>query len=366
MKKFLNILSILTIIIIVGCSKKPLIKNSNPLTEDEEDKVLYVENADEMYGKEESLLTGEYIDIDIANKRPIAFVINNIRKALPQSGISEASIFYEVIAEGDITRIIALFEDYNQEKIGPVRSARHYFLDLALNHNAIFIHHGGSPLAYSDIDNLNINNVDGMVNTNSFFRDQIRLNTTGMYEHSSYVNGFNLKEYLPTKYSEDLRDDFTNGFSFYPVVTTPLGYTKVDKVIVPFSSTYISKFEYDPEMNIFYKFHEDEEHLDIENGHQLAVSNILIQKTYIELIDGDDAGRRDVELIGSGTGYLITNGVYVPVKWSKASHHEPTMWFNPDGSKLQLNKGKTWICIVDSDKEDIIFEEYEYAEDEEV
>jgi hypothetical protein len=332
-----------------GFNVKDLSKSNDSLEVIPKDESnLSIINND-LEGKSYSELTGELIDKNIADKRPVAFVINNIRKALPQSGISQADIYYEVIAEGDITRIIALFQDYNINKIGPIRSARHYFLDFALDNDAIFVHHGGSPQAYSSINTLKINDLDGMADTVSFFRDPNRVNIAGMYEHSSFINGISLTENLQNRYRMDKLEDFKSGFNFYPLPTIPMGYTETSKVTVPFSAGYISVFEYDDKSKLYNKFHEDEKHMDVENNEQLAVTNILVQNVTIDIINGDEYGRREVGLIGKGTGYLITNGVYIPISWSKQSHTEPTRWFNVDGSKLQINKGKTWICVFNGD-----------------
>ena len=111
------------------------------------------------------------IDVD-SKSRPIAVSINNNHAAWPQSGLQDAYIAYELIAEGGITRILAFFKDTDTEKIGSVRSARHYFLDYVLENDAIFVHYGHSPQALSDIKSLSINNINGMYDSSAFYRDK--------------------------------------------------------------------------------------------------------------------------------------------------------------------------------------------------
>ena len=134
-------------------------------------------------------LTGHYIDEDLAWRRPLAVVINNINQALPQSGIAQADVIYEVLAEGGVTRLVAIYKEMDAEKIGPVRSTRHYFLDFALNHDAVLVHHGGSPQGYAAISNMGAANLDGMHIVRAFFRDPARAAIPRMIEHSSFEIG---------------------------------------------------------------------------------------------------------------------------------------------------------------------------------
>lgn len=344
MKRNINIIFILVaLIFFVGCSNtddleigESTISISNPTP---------VPTPD-MTGKGINRLTGHHIDYNIANQRPIAVVINNINRALPQSGIKDADLYYEVLAEGDITRIIAVFQDYNHAKVGPIRSARDYFLDFALDNDALFIHHGGSPSAYTSINRLNIDNLDGMNDTVNFFRDRTRLNTAGMYEHSSYINTQNLKQHFIGRgiRTERFEDDIT-GFNFFPVVASSVGAGRTNEITVPFSNAYISTFKYDEETRLYSKYSSGNPHIDVEVNEQLTVTNVLVQNVNMHLIPGDEAGRRQVDLVGRGDGYLFTNGAYSHVTWSKQSHTSPTKWFDQQGRELRLNKGKTWICI---------------------
>jgi hypothetical protein len=310
----------------------------------------------DMSDKRASRLTGHYIDYNIANQRPIAVVINNINVALPQSGIKQADIFYEVLSEGDITRIIAIFEYYNHDKIGPIRSARDYFLHFAIDHDALFIHHGGSVLAYSAINTLNVDNLDGMNDTANFFRDQQRVNTRGMYEHSSFINGENLNQHFKDRgvRTERFEDD-TTGFKFFPVVSSPVASGNANKITIPFSSTYTSVFKYNEDSKLYYKYRGDTPHIDGQNNYQITVTNVIVQNVNMRLIPGDEAGRREVDLVGRGDGYLFTNGTYSHITWHKESNTTQTRWFDEQGAELMLNKGKTWIAIHDGE---VMFEYY--------
>ena len=317
--------------------------------------------TEDLTGKALNILSGYYIDEAIARRRPVAVVINNIRKSLPQSGISQADLYYEVLAEGDITRIIAIFQDFDSQKIGTVRSARDYFLMFAADHDALFVHFGGSTKAYSDIAALGVNNMDGM-RDDGYWRDPVRFSQPGMYEHSAYTSAEKIWAQMEKKgYRLEKAEDDTGMFNFYDTFTVPLAQQsgtviappgqRHHSVTIPYAPGKQAAFTYDAEQRNYLRYQFGEPHIDEETGQQLRVDNVLIQLTDMYVISGDDAGRRDVTLVGGGNGVLLTGGAAVPVTWQKASYASPTQWFDQSGKKLTLNKGKTWICVLDKNTE---------------
>ena len=290
-------------------------------------------------------LTGLSTKEPVVNSRPVAVVINNHSKARPQSGISQAAICYEVLAEGNITRIIAIFHDFDAQKIGPVRSARHYFVDFALDYDAIFVHHGGSPQGYDAIEKSGIACLDGMKLSDTFWRDPERVYIPGMFEHSSYTGEALIRQAQERfGFRPEIREGLNPGFLFYNEPASPDGAAGAMLINIPFAEDYGSTFEFREGM--YYKSINDEPQIDAETGEQLSVANVLVQFAQVTSIAGDDAGRRDVSVIGWGNGVLITNGCSAPLTWNKDTPETPTRWLNEDGSDLYLNKGKTWICVV--------------------
>jgi len=319
--------------------------------------------TEDITGKAIDSLTGLYIPEELADKRPAAVVINNMHRALPQSGIGEASIVYEMLAEGNITRLIGIFRDYGAEKIGPVRSARHYFIDFAMDYDAVFVHHGGSPQGYESIRSQKVNNLDGMRLGNTFWRDPARASVPSMLEHSSYTNAERIREAIDALgYREDLTGDETVGFRFFALDTGLPGAENAEAITVPFSNDYMAIFEYDPETKLYDKFNERGPHIDENTDEQLTYKNVLIQITTINVIAGDSEGRRDIKTVGSGEGFLATNGGYVPVTWSKDGRTSPARWYFEDGSEMLLNKGKTWINVVSAQTGFVIGEKEEKDE----
>ena len=291
-----------------------------------------------------SLLTGLYISEEAAERRPFAVVINNERQALPQSGLMQADIIYEVLAEGSITRIVAIYQDFDAEMIGPVRSTRSYFTYFALDHGAVMAHHGGSVTGYNAIRNRGIPAVDGMrFDGTVFWRDPERRASRGL-EHSSYTSAQRLLDI-----ADDLNFDMEARenlglFNFFEELTAPAPRNLAHTVNIPFHSNKVTVFEYNPETNLYYKFISGGPHMDAAVDEQIAVANVLVQITAISVIDNE--GRRAVTMTGNGRGYLATHGTFSSVTWARESASAPTRWYDEDGEPLTVNRGITWISVI--------------------
>ena len=305
-----------------------------------------------------SLLTGFHVEEEELTRRPIAIVINNPFAAHPHSGIGSADIVYEVLAEGPTTRLVAVFQSYIPEKIGPVRSARDYFVDFAFNHDAFFVHHGGSPTGYERIRRLlgPRNSIDGMrFERIVFWRDRSFPYWTGYtgqraMEHSSYTGRYELLEHfyesdIRTYLSGDINDMLEYGFIFGTVPVGPEpAHSDVSRVVVPFAATAYTVFDLNHYTGLFDVSHARGAWIDELTRLQLSVANVLIQHTVIRAADG--YGRRNVTTVGSGTGYLVRNGFVFNVTWHKSSHTSPMQWFFEDGTPLVLAPGRTWINVL--------------------
>lgn len=336
----------------MGCGKDKIVDPEVAETIAKSEEPKKIEPAKEepsLEGMAINPLTGEYMDEEVANRRPFAVMINNLHKALPQSGIGQADLYYETLAEGEITRIVAVFQEFDAEKIGPVRSARDYFTYFALDNDAFFIHHGGSETGYGAVRSRGLDSLDGMTD-GAFWRDQARLNTAGMYEHSSYTDAQGLMESVEAKGYRTERNVETM-FVFYEEDTALGGAAlSATHVVIPFSSYQVSEFVYDEDTRLYTRIQSGEEQIDDLTGEALTVKNVMIQQTGISVIAGDDAGRRNVDLVGSGEGIFITNGKARNITWEKTDYSTPTKWYDEKGEDLKMNTGKTWICIYPSNK----------------
>jgi hypothetical protein len=301
-----------------------------------------------------SRLTGQPIPEGYDNLRPIAVVINNMYRALPQSGINQADIIYEVLAEGDITRLVGIFQAFDLPKIGSVRSARDYFIDFALDYDAIVVHHGASPSGYERLRALGIDHLDGMnLEGISFWRDRTYpewyVSNSGQrpLDHSSYTGSGPIREIIENRgYRQELLEDSPFGFAFsmepHPEF---MRRGAAEHITVPFSSNYTRRFVYDGETQLYTVFNRDGAHMDAETQEPVQVRNIIIQEVKSHIIAGDPEGRRVVQTVGEGGGFLIADGFYYRILWKKGSHTEPIHWSFLNGWDIKLSTGRTWVCV---------------------
>lgn len=336
---------ILAVLAMTGCKNKGQVVEEPPIEDVENGDAVAEEVINENLAV--NPLTGLLIDKEAAGRRPVAVMINNIKKALPQSGIGQADVIYETLAEGNITRLLAVFQDFDAEKIGPVRSARHYYLNFAFDHDAIYVHYGQSPQADTAIKQLKADAINGLSYLDNImaWRDPVRLKQKGMYEHSLYTNAERLmKTWDTVKYRKAHQENWQPMLTFSEEEWTPAGQT-ADTVLLPFANTLTNEFHYDKETKLYKRVQYNQPHIDELTNEQLQTKNIIVQYTKITLIPNDSEGRRDMELVGSGKGVFITNGQAIPINWSKKDVRTPTKYTDEKGQVLELNKGKTWIIV---------------------
>lgn len=300
-----------------------------------------------------SPLSGLPMKEDLSNRRSVGIMISNISYALPQSGIESADIIYETLAEGGVTRLFAVFHEFQNEKIGPIRSCRHYFLDFALDHDAVYFHAGQSPQGQLAIQNLKISAVNSIsyLSLIAFYLDPNRKAPHSTYTgYERVMEGWKRKEYRtePNKetgrklnFSQDKEILLENGKTVYHL---KLPYSYID---TPY-------FTYDREKGEYLRFQFGKPHIDVETGNQLHFTNIILQVTDIWHIPGDDAGRLDMKLIGEGKGYFFTRGKMIPITWKKESHVKTTHYYDESGKEILLNPGKTWIGVYPVKRENLI------------
>ncbi len=281
-----------------------------------------------------------------SNSRPYAVMINNNSAVWKyQSGMNEAYIVYEMLVEGGITREMALFKDTNTAKIQSIRSSRHYFLDYALENDALYIHWGQSPQAQSDIASLKINNLNGLYYENTyFFRDKTIPKDVGM-EHKGYATMESIKKGVKKLgYRTTTENDNLLSYSIDSLDLTKYEGVKDAKYIeVPYSGGYKAKFFYDEATKLYKRSQNNTELIDYNSKERVTTKNIIVYNVKYRTLDSK--GRQDMENIGSGTGYFITEGKAVPITWEKSSRSGRTVYKYKDGSKLVVNDGTTYIGI---------------------
>lgn len=287
----------------------------------------------------------QIVDED-SKSRPYAVMINNNHAAWPQCGIQDAYLVYEIIAEGGITRMFALYKDQDTAKIGSIRSARHYFIDYAEENDAIFVHWGGSPQAYSRISSSKINDIDGMALEGTvFFRDRTLKRD---YEHTGFTSMKNLKEYAEKKgFTRDTNKDLLLNYSVDEITLNEKeGAQSAQEVKIVYSDYHTTSYEYDEVNKNYKRSMSGKANVDLVTGEQYTAKNIIVYAvSNYTLNDGDNKGRQELNNVGTGTGYYITEGYAVPITWEKTSHSSQTVYRYNDGEEITVNDGNTFIQI---------------------
>lgn len=294
-------------------------------------------------GKVLSDLTGQWIDQALNDRRPMAVMINNIGEAMPQSGIGQADVIYEMVVEGGITRLMAVYSDYSGlTKIGPVRSARQYYVRSAEQMDAVYCHVGGSTLGYSEIESSGIDDLDGLTGVGNYFiyRDNSRVAPHNAYasaegldsaiEHTG-INMTHKSSYDPMFAFSSKNKDIENG-------------SPASKITTAFNSSRAPWFEYNAEEKQYYRFQYGDKQIDDQTGEQLHFQNVLIlfAETY-----SPDGYLMEVCNEDSGDGYYASNGQYIPIRWRY--ENGTVHYYLTSGEQLMMNPGKTWITFFDAE-----------------
>lgn len=297
-------------------------------------------------------LTGEPLDAPYTI-RPTAVVINNLVYALPQYGIGQADIVYELITEGDITRCLGVFSDLSKvQSIGPVRSARTFFNNIAVSYDAPLIHCGGSGAALNAQYDDSGNTIDNWEHINEiytgayFFRDKERYQNGYAWEHTLFTNGEKLQQGLEDKgYNVPIDEKADYGMTFSDAVTLKNGET-ANKVTVTFKGGKTTVMTYDAATGLYSAAQYGEDHIDANTGETLTYKNVLALYTKQWGVYDGTYTRSYYDLIGSGEGHFACNGKIVPIKWIREDLRKPFTYTLADGTPLEFGVGRTYVGIV--------------------
>ena len=278
--------------------------------------------------------------------RPIAVMINNNKAVWGyQAGLQDAYITYEMIVEGGITRMMAVFKDKDTARIASVRSSRHYYLDYVLENDALYAHIGWSPRAESDISSLNIPAINA--NNSSAFTWDNSLRVAR--EHRAYTSIARVKEAAQKKGYRTTSDKKL--LLTYQAKSLDLasyeGAIPANTVRIPYSTSHLTSYSYDTENKVYKRYQNNTEHKDYVTGLQYTAKNIITYKVHnYTLNDGYAGGRQDLNNIGSGEGYYISEGYAIPITWEKTSRSAQTIYkVKATGKELVVNDGNTFIQI---------------------
>ena len=287
--------------------------------------------------------TLEIVDAS-SNVRPYAVMINNHPQARQyHSGLQEAYLTYEIIVEGGMTRLMPIYKGVSVDRIGSVRSSRHYYLDYAMENDAIYVHWGWSPMAESDIKSFGINNINGLSYEGTYFyRDKslpVSLEHTGFTDTERIQKGIKALGYRNTT-----GKDLLLNYSIDEIDVSQMeGAIVANDVDIPYSGILRTSYKYDSDKKVYYRSVNGAPHKDYVTGKQYTTKNIIVYQVRNHNLD--DYGRQDIDNLGEGNGYYITDGYAVPIRWSKSSRSAQTKYYYLDGKEIVVNDGNTYIQI---------------------
>ena len=350
-KKIMIILAIICIILVVGGGIVFAWKYMNP------EKTQEVSNNEEIPMEEPEPEPEKEIQIYSGNNRPIAFMVDNHSDAWPQFSINDAYMVYEIIVEGGETRLMPVFKSKDADQVGPMRSSRHYFLDYALENDAIYAHIGWSPQAQSDISSLGINNINGLeYDTGRAYKNgDVFWRISGKYKapHNSIASTTAVREAAEKKgyNTTSSKDSVLNYVADEFTLEEKEDVVTATDITIPFSTLQKVNFKYDPETQRYTRYARGKLQTDAVSQTNITTKNIIITfvKNYT-LTDKENKGRQGIENTGAKKGYYITNGMAIPITCTKESRSSQTVYTDAQGNEINVNDGNTFveICPIDA------------------
>lgn len=370
LKKMLMVLSVISLTAgIMGCGEKKETQEntSEPMQQEEakeetdkeesetEEKTYNVEGSaviSEEVPANQNLLTG-LMDLsdEAVGKRPVAVMVNNIFSAMPQYGVGQADIIFEIPVEGDQTRFMALYADYTKvPEICPIRSCRYYFPALSQGFDAFYVNWGIDDTIADYLVSLNLDQIEGITNTGGLFgRDQGKLDQGYPLEHTGFFNGPMLPTYIVNNNLRiELREDKKGpAFSFRGIND----FVQADgeactQLHIDFGAQ-SSTLTYDAQKQLYLKQINGKPQIDAKTTEQLGFTNVFLLETDISV--RDDTGHKQVDWDGSKSskGYYLSGGTRQQIWWSKEENNEKSYlkFYDKDGSEICLNRGKTYIAM---------------------
>ncbi|WHY34553.1 DUF3048 domain-containing protein [Cytobacillus firmus] len=324
-------------LLVSGCSKE---KAEEPAKQESEK----AEEATKGVSSEKELpfqypLTGSGSETEV-NGRAVAVMINNHPKARPQSGLNQADVVYEMLAEGDVTRFLAIFQSERPEMIGPVRSSRDYYIELAKGYDSLYIAHGYSPEAKELLDQGYVDNLNGMQYDGTLFkRESFR-----QAPHNSYISFDNVLKGAKEKNYAMEDEPKSLEFLSKEEVKAIQG-EKADSAMISYLDNELFNviYEYDAGLEKYKRYSNGELTADYKSREPVLLDNIFIAEADHQVVDS--AGRRDINLTTGGKGYLLQKGKVTELQWENIDGRIlPVL----NGQQAGLVPGKTWINIVPS------------------
>lgn len=322
------------------------------VVEEKEEPEPEVEEAEEVIPANQNLLTGvPNLTEGAIGKRPVAVMVNNVSAAMPQYGVEQADIIFEIPVESDQTRFMALYGDYTTvPQVCAIRSCRSYFPALALGFDAFYVNWGSDDTIYDYLAALQLDQYDGMYGDGGLFgRDQDRLNAGYALEHTGYFDGTQFASVVQAEGRRiDLVEDKRDAaflFNGLEEQLKPVG-NDCQRVDINFGAQ-TAAFVYDEASKTYKKDNNGEPQIDGRTGNQLAFTNVFVLETSISVRDA--VGHKEIDWDGDvySVGYYISNGGVQKIRWAKSPNNEWSrlVFYDESGQPISINRGKTYIAL---------------------
>lgn len=290
-------------------------------------------------------LTGRLVTEAVAERHPIAVMVDDLAPARPQSGFSAASVVWQAPAEGGIPRYMMVFQESTPGDVGPVRSSRYYYIAWAAELRAVYAHAGGSPQALATLRTQGQGQL--VYNADQFrWGGSFRRIATRASPHNLYTTGKQLRALVTAVHAKDgpiaplwqFADDA-------PLAIRPVG----GRIQVTYQANVI-RYDYDRKTNTYLRTVSVEgKEFDASTKQRVAPKNVIVmQMRFGPLNDGEYSKkhRLEADVVGSGKAWISTNGVTVQGTWKKASLKAPTQFFDKSGTPVTLTVGQTFIQVM--------------------
>ena len=354
MKKSILAIIVIAVVLVGGLFFYKLGTKVGENMKEKEESISVTEEKKETAKTEEEKKESN-IKIFNGDERPIAFMIDNNTNAQPQASLNSTYMVYEIIVEGNESRLMALFKGQNCDSVGPIRSSRHYFLDYAMENDAIYAHLGMSPQADEQMKTFGINNINGQAYDTGAARTATSLYWRATHKkapHNAYTNIPSIKQIAQSKgYSLTSDQESVLNYVEKEVVLDGENAQVANTITIPYSSGHKVRYEYDEETGRYTRYSKGRMMKDEVTGEKVTTKNIIV--TFAEnytLNDGENKGRQDVVTVGSLDGYYITNGKAIKIKCNKESRSAQTQYVDLEGNEIKVNDGNTWVnvCPIDA------------------
>lgn len=311
-------------------------------------------------GQMRSFLTGLPVDEKIGNRRPVAIMLNNLEAAQPMSGISYADVVYEYVVEGSITRLMGLFEQYDDlDKIGSVRSCREYYVYTELEFDAIYMHFGQASYAVDLLARDYVDNLNGLgeAGDTCYYRT-----TDRKAPHNVYTSAAGIEAGIKKlNYRQEHYDGYAGKFKFCDLDKTVTNENGVSAIhIEPKYRINKPWFDYNEETGKYDRFQYGGPQIDDLTGEQISYDNVILQYNAWAQLDQKDYLAFDCH--SGGVFQYCTKGKCIVGKWVRDINEEnydmsAIRYYDMDGNEIEINNGRTWICVVqDTELENVVVE----------